>query len=347
MKFRFSQLLNFFRVNKNLAIDLGTSNVLIYDKQKKKIVLNEPSVIVRDKKTRQVVAVGKEAREMLGKNPDSIEVIKPLREGVISDLDAARDMLYEFIKKVYGISPFKPYIMLCVPIEVTTVEKRALFESIIGAKKIYLLEEGRAAVIGSGVNISLPVGNMVIDIGGGSTDIAVLSLNEIVASKSIRVAGNTLDQDIVRYVKNNLNMVIGDRTAEKIKKELATAIKLDEKDNLSMPIKGRHLSTNTPKELVITSNQVQEAIIGSIETILDSVREVLSKCPPEIATDILDNGIILTGGGALIKNLDQYIQSKIQVPVKKTENPLESVVIGAGLAFDNPKLLKTLLMKES
>lgn len=342
-----TRILNFFRVNKNLAIDLGTSNVLIYDKQKRKIVLNEPSVIVRDKKTRQVVAVGKEAREMLGKNPESIEVIKPLKGGVISDIDAARDMLYEFIKKVYGLSPFKPYIMLCVPIEVTTVEKRALFESIMGAKKIYLIEEGRAAVIGSGVNISLPVGSMVIDIGGGSTDIAVLSLNEIVASKSIRVAGNSLDQDIVRYVKNNLNLVIGDRTAEKIKKELATAIKYDSGENRTMPIKGRYLGSNTPKELIISSNEIQEAIMPSIDLILDSVKEVLSKCPPEIATDILDSGIILTGGGALIDRLDEYIESKINVPVKKPEKPLESVVIGAGLAFDNKKLLNTLLMREN
>lgn len=342
-----TRILNFFRVNKNLAIDLGTSNVLIYDKQKRKIVLNEPSVIVRDKKTRQVVAVGKEAREMLGKNPESIEVIKPLKGGVISDIDAARDMLYEFIKKVYGLSPFKPYIMLCVPIEVTTVEKRALFESIMGAKKIYLIEEGRAAVIGSGVNISLPVGSMVIDIGGGSTDIAVLSLNEIVASKSIRVAGNSLDQDIVRYVKNKLNLVIGDRTAEKIKKELATAIKYNSSENRTMPIKGRYLGTNTPKELIISSNEIQEAIMPSIDLILDSVKEVLSKCPPEIATDILDSGIILTGGGALIDRLDEYIESKINVPVKKPEKPLESVVIGAGLAFDNKKLLNTLLMREN
>ncbi len=342
-----SSILNFFKVNKNLAIDLGTSNVLIYDKQKRKIVLNEPSVIVRDKKTREVIAVGLEAREMLGKNPESLEVIKPLKEGVISDLDAARDMLYAFIKKVYGLSPFKPDIMLCVPIEVTTVEKRALFESIMGAKKIYLIEEGRAAVIGSGINISLPTGSMVIDIGGGSTDIAVLSLNEIVVSKSIRVAGNSLDYDIIKYVKDNLNLAIGDRTAEKIKKELATAIELNENQNTTMSIKGRHLITNIPKELTISANEVREAIMPSIQKILDSVKEVLSKCPPEIATDILDNGIVLTGGGAFIKNLDTYIESMVNVPVIKPEKPLESVVVGAGLAFDNKALLKTLLMREN
>lgn len=342
-----THILNFFRVNKNLAIDLGTSNVLIYDARKEKIVLDEPSVIVRDKKTKEVIAVGKEARDMIGKNPVSLEVIKPLKEGVISDLDAARDMLYTFIKKVYGISLFKPYIMLCVPIEVTTVEKRALFESIIGAKKIYLIEEGRAAIIGSGVNISLPCGSMVIDIGGGSTDIAVLSLNEIVVSKSIRIAGNTLDSDIIRYVKDNLNLLIGDRTAERIKKKLATAIKLKEKENISISIKGRHLITNIPKEMSISRNEVREAILPSINKILESTKEVLSNCPPEIATDILDNGITLTGGGAYIENLDKYIENAVKVPVKIAEKPLESVVVGAGLAFKNKNLLKTLLMKEN
>ncbi|WP_067140397.1 rod shape-determining protein [Oceanivirga salmonicida] len=342
-----SNIFNFFKVNKSLAIDLGTSNVLIYDKQKKAIVLNEPSVIVRDKKTRTIVAVGSEARQMIGKNPDTLEVIKPLKEGVISDLDAARDMLYTFIKRVYGLSPFKPDIMLCVPIEVTTVEKRALFESVTGAKKIYLIEEGRAAIIGSGTNISLPTGSMVIDIGGGSTDVAVLSLNEIVVSRSIRIAGNSLDKDIIRYVKENLNLAIGDRTAEKIKKEIGTAIELNTSQNNSMTIKGRHLITNIPCELNITANQVREAIMPSLQKILDSVKEVLSKCPPEIATDILDNGIVLTGGGAYIKYLDEYIENNINVPVIKPEKPLESVVIGAGLAFDNRALLKTLLMREN
>ena len=342
-----TKIFNFFRFNKNLAIDLGTSNVLIYDKQRRKIVLNEPSVIVKDKKTGKTVAVGKEAREMLGKNPASIVVIKPLKEGVISDIDAARDMLYEFIKKIYGVSPFKPDVMLCVPIAVTTVEKRALFESMTGARKIYILEEGRAAVLGSGVNISLPMGNMVIDIGGGSTDIAVLSLNEIVASKSIRVAGNSIDLAIAKYVKDNLKLVIGDRTAEKIKKNLATAIQVSEDENVKMSIKGRHINTNIPIELEISANQVQHAIIDILETILDSIKEILSKCPPEIATDILDNGIVLTGGGALIKNLDKYIAKSVNIPVKTPQNPLESVVVGAGLAFDNKKMLRTLLIKEN
>ena len=217
--------------------------------------------------------------------------------------------------------------MICIPIEVNTVDKRALFESVSGAKRIYLIEEGRAAIIGSGVNISLPMGSMVIDIGGGSTDIAILSLNEIVVSKSIKMAGNTLDQDIIRYVKTNLNLVIGDRTAEKIKKELATAIKVPEDKNAVLPIRGRSLTTNTPYVLEITANQVQEAIGRTIESMVDSVKEVLSKCPPELAADILDNGIVLTGGGALIKNLDKYIEERTKVPVKIADKPLESVCL--------------------
>lgn len=341
-----SKFINFFRIKKNIAIDLGTSNVLIYDKQKKKIVLNEPSVIVKDKKTGYVVATGIEARQMVGKNPDSLEVIKPLKDGVISNIDATRQMLYEFIKKIYGVSLFKPEIMICVPIEVTTVEKRALFDAVTVAKKIYLIEEGRAAIIGAGIDISKPTGNMVIDIGGGSTDVAVLSLDEIVASKSLRIAGNSFDNDIIQYVKDNIGLYIGDRTAEKIKKELATAIKLSDKDNMTMIIKGRNMTNGIPEESTITSNQVQEAIINSIMQIIDATKEVLSKCPPEISSDILENGIVLTGGGALIKNFDKLIEKEIKISVNIPENPLETVVIGGVEAFNKKKLLSTLLTKE-
>ena len=222
----FSRTFNFFRIKKSLAIDLGTANTLIYDRQKKKIVLNEPSVVAQDRKTKKVIAVGKEAREMLGKTPDSIIAVKPLKDGVIADFDVTREMLRLFLHKIYGRSPFKPEVMICVPLEVTSVEKKALFDSITGAKKVYIIEEGRAAVLGSGVNISAPEGNMVIDIGGGSTDIAILSLDEIVVSKSLRIASNTFDDDIIKYVKKKYSLLIGERTAEKIKKELGTAIGL-------------------------------------------------------------------------------------------------------------------------
>ena len=343
----FNRFINFFRVKKQISIDLGTSNILFYDKQKGKIVLNEPSVIVIDKKTREVVAVGQEARSMLGKNPDSIEVIKPLRDGVISDLDSTRLMLSIFMKKLYGYSLFKPEVIICVPIEVTTVEKRALFNSIDDAKRVFLIEEGRAALMGTGIDISHPNGNIVIDIGGGSTDIAILSLDEIVVSKSIRIAGNRLDEDIVKYVKNNLGINIGEKTAENIKKELATAIKIPESENKSMIIKGLDILTKSPVERKISSNEVQEAIISSLKDILSSVREVLGKCPPELSSDILDNGIILTGGGSLIKSFDKLIENSVNVKVNIPENPLDSVVIGGAYAFNNKKLLATLLVKEN
>lgn len=343
----FNRFINFFRVKKQISIDLGTSNILFYDKQKGKIVLNEPSVIVIDKKTREVVAVGQEARSMLGKNPDSIEVIKPLRDGVISDLDSTRLMLSIFMKKLYGYSLFKPEVIICVPIEVTTVEKRALFNSIDDAKRMFLIEEGRAALMGTGIDISHPNGNIVIDIGGGSTDIAILSLDEIVVSKSIRIAGNRLDEDIVKYVKNNLGINIGEKTAENIKKELATAIKVPDSENKSMIIKGLDILTKSPVERKISSNEVQEAIISSLKDILSSVREVLGKCPPELSSDILDNGIILTGGGSLIKSFDKLIENSVNVKVNIPENPLDSVVIGGAYAFNNKKLLATLLVKEN
>lgn len=341
-----NKILNFFRIKKQIAIDLGTSNVLFYDRQLKKIVLNEPSVIVKDKKSGHVVAVGKEAREMLGKNPESLKVIKPLKDGVISDIDSTRQMLSIFMKKIYGISPFKPEAIICVPIEVTTVERRAIFDALEGAKKIYLIEEGRAAIMGAGVNISIPNGSMVIDIGGGSTDIAILSLDEIVVSKSIRVAGNRIDRDIIKYVKDKLSLNIGDRTAEKIKKELSTALKVSENENKKMIIKGLDINTKKPKEIEISSNQIQEAIVDSLEEIISSVIEVLGKCPPELASDLLDNGIVLTGGGALINNFSNMIENRVKIPVNIPEKPLESVVIGGSFAFENKKLLKTLLVKE-
>lgn len=333
------------RFNKSISIDLGTANILIYDKQMKKIVLNEPSVVARDKKTSKVIAVGSEAREMLGKTPDSIVAIKPLKDGVIADLDATRDMLNYFIEKIYGKALFKPEVMICVPLEVSSVERKALFDSVIGAKKIYIIEEGRAAIIGSGIDISKPNGNMVVDIGGGSTDIAILSLNEVIASKSIRVAGNSFDNDIIRYVKNKHSLLIGERAAESIKKRLATAIPTDNPEK--MEIKGLHLELGSPSSLIIDENEIYEAIKGSLNLIINSVKEVLEKCPPELASDILDNGIIMTGGGSLIKNFPKLLENTVKVKVILSNSPLDSVVLGGGYAFDNKKLLRTLQMREN
>lgn len=339
------KFLRIFRVNKSISIDLGTANILIYDKQKKKIVLNEPSVVARDRKTRKVIAVGKEAREMLGKTPASIEAIKPLKDGVIADIDSTKEMIDYFVHKIYGNSLFKPEVMICVPIDVSTIERKALFDAVKGAKKTYIIEEGRAAIIGSGVDISRPEGNMVVDIGGGSTDIAILSLDEIIASKSIKVAGNRFDEDIVKYVKRKYNLLIGDRTAEKIKKELATALKLEQPDK--MFIKGRGLDTGIPQTIEVDANEIYEAIEDSLYQIVNSSKEVLEKCPPELAADILDNGIVMTGGGSLIRNFIEMMEKEIGIKVYLSENPLDSVVLGGGAAFDNKKLLKTLQMREN
>ena len=339
------RLVRSFRVNKSISIDLGTANILIYDKQENRIVLNEPSVLARDKKTGKVIAVGREAREMLGKTPDSIEAIKPLKDGVIADLDATREMISMFMDNIYGSSIFKPEVMICVPLEVTPVERKALFDSVPGAKKIYIIEEGRAAIIGSGIDISKPSGNMVIDIGGGSTDVAILSLDEVIASKSIRIAGNKFDEDIVRYVRNKYNLLIGDRTAEKIKKELATA--MIEEIPKTMIIKGRQLEIQTPVSLEINSNEVYEAIKPALDSIVNATKEVLEKSPPELAADILDNGIVMTGGGSMIKEFPTLMEKEVKVKVYLTENPLNSVVLGGGKVFDNKKLLKTLQMKEN
>ncbi len=339
------RLVRSFRVNKSISIDLGTANILIYDKQENRIVLNEPSVLARDKKTGKVIAVGREAREMLGKTPDSIEAIKPLKDGVIADLDATREMISMFMDNIYGSSIFKPEVMICVPLEVTPVERKALFDSVPGAKKIYIIEEGRAAIIGSGIDISKPSGNMVIDIGGGSTDVAILSLDEVIASKSIRIAGNKFDEDIVRYVRNKHNLLIGDRTAEKIKKELGTAIPEDTPK--TMVIKGRQLEIQTPVSLEINSNEVYEAIKPALDSIVNATKEVLEKSPPELAADILDNGIVMTGGGSMIKEFPTLMEKEVKVKVYLTENPLNSVVLGGGKVFDNKKLLKTLQMKEN
>ena len=236
--------------------------------------------------------------------------------------------------------------MICVPLEMTSVEKRAIFDAAIGAKKVYLIEEGKAAVVGSGVNISLPEGNTVIDIGGGSTDIAILSMDEIISSKSIRVASNKFDDDIIKYVKKEFNLLIGDKTAEEIKIELGTAIKVPETENEISNIKGRDLTSGIPKTVEITSNQVYEAIKDSVNEILAALKEVLENCPPELSADVLDNGIILTGGGSLIKNLDKLIEDEVKIIIKRASNPLESVVVGGGKAFNNKKLLRALEMKE-
>lgn len=330
-----------FKSNRSIGIDLGTANTLVYSKKHKKIVLNEPSVVAVERETKKVLAVGNEAKEMLGKTPDTIVAVRPLSEGVIADYDITEAMIKYFIKKIFGTySFFMPEIMICVPIDVTGVEKRAVLEAAIsaGAKKAYLIEEARAAALGSGMDISAPEGNMIIDIGGGSTDVAVISLGGTVVSRTIRIAGNNFDTDIIKYVKKTYNLLIGDRTAEEIKIKIGTALPLEEEE--SMEIKGRDLIMGLPKTVTITSEEVRDAIKDSLNEILQCVKAVLEETPPELASDIVDKGMVMTGGGSLIRNFPEMISKHTNLKVSLAENPLESVVIGAGLALDQLAVLR-------
>lgn len=325
---------------RGIGIDLGTANTLVYNKKTKKIVLNEPSVVAVERETRKVLAVGNEAKAMIGKTPDSIVAIKPLSEGVIADYDVTEAMIKYFIKKVFGNTMFMPDVMICVPIDVTGVEKRAVLEAALaaGAKKAYLIEEGRAAAIGAGLDIAAPTGNLIVDIGGGSADVVVISFGGTVVSKTIRVASNNFDADIVKYVKKTHNLLIGDKTAEQIKIKIGTAIPLEEEE--SIVIKGRDLVLGLPKSVTITSEEVREAIIDSLMQIVTCVKEVLEKTPPELASDIVDRGIVMTGGGSLIRNFTNLLAEHTQLNVKLAEDPLMSVVKGAGMAMDQLHVLK-------
>ena len=330
-----------FKANRSIGIDLGTANTLVYSKKHNKIVLNEPSVVAVERETKKVLAVGNEAKEMLGKTPDTIVAVKPLSEGVIADYDITEAMIKYFIKKIFGsYNFFMPEIMICVPIDVTGVEKRAVLEAAIsaGAKRAYLIEEARAAALGSGMDISVPEGNMIIDIGGGSTDVAVISLGGTVVSRTIRVAGNNFDADIIKYVKKTYNLLIGDRTAEEIKIKIGTALPLEEEE--TMEVKGRDLIMGLPKVVTISSEEVREAIKDSLNEILQCVKTVLEKTPPELASDIVDKGMVMTGGGSLIRNFPEMIAKHTNLKVSLAENPLESVVVGAGLALDQLDVLR-------
>ena len=332
---------SFFNMNKSIGIDLGTANTLVYYKQKEKIVLNEPSVVAIDRDTKKVLAVGIEAKEMIGKTPDHIIAVRPLREGVIADIDITEAMIKYFIRKVFGkYNIFLPEVMICVPIEVTGVEKRAVLEAALnaGAKRAYLIEEARAAAIGSGLDISAPEGSMIVDIGGGSTDIAVISLGGTVVSKSIRIAGNNFDEDIIRFVKKTHNLLIGDRTAEYIKIKIGAAIPL--KDEEFLDVKGRDLITGLPKTIKLGSNEVLEAINDSLMQIVNNVKAVLEKTPPELSADIVDKGIVMTGGGSLIREFPKLLSNYTLLPVYLAENALESVVLGAGMALDKLDVLR-------
>lgn len=321
--------------NKDIGIDLGTANILIYVKNEG-VVLSEPSVVAMDRDSGKVLAIGEKAHEMLGRTPGSVIAIRPLKDGVIADFDKTEIMLDYFIKKIKGKTIFsKPRILICCPSNITQVEKNAIREVAerTGAKKVYVEEEPKVAAVGAGLEIGMPSGNMVIDIGGGTTDIAVLSLNGIVYSESIKVAGNTFDVDIIKYIKDKYKLLIGEVTAEQIKIKIGTV--LEKPKEKKMEVRGRDLLTGLPKTITVSSNEIKEAIKESAEMIIHATKMVLEKIEPEISADIIDKGIVLTGGGALLEGLDKLIEKEINVPTKVAESPLTCVVEGTGIILDN------------
>ena len=323
-----------FGFGQDIGIDLGTATVIAYVKGKG-IVLREPSVVAVDKNSGDVLAVGQEARRLLGRTPGNIVATRPLRDGVISDYTVTEKMLKYFINKVCGKFIFAPRIMICIPSQVTEVEKRAVIDaaSQAGARKVYLIEEPIAAAIGAGIDISKPCGNMIVDIGGGTTDIAVISLGGSVVSTSLKVAGDKLDEAIVKYIKRKHNIMIGERTAEDLKINIGCVY--PKIQDVEMDIRGRDLSTGLPKTITVYSSEMLEALIEPAMMIVDSVHSVLEKTPPELAADISDRGIYMTGGGCLVDGLDKLLQEKTGINVMIAEDAISCVALGTGKALDN------------
>ncbi len=325
---------------KDIGIDLGTANVLIYIKGEG-IVLNEPSVVAIDTDTKKIVAVGKEASEMLGRTPGKVKAIRPMKDGVIADFEVTEIMLNTFIKKIHAKSLLsRPRILICCPSNITPVEKNAIKEAAerTGARRVYIEEEPKVAAIGAGMDISKPSANMVIDIGGGTTDIAILSLDDIVTSASIRVAGNVFDQDIIKYIKDEYKLLVGDKTAEEIKIEFGNVFKPNKKE--TMEVRGRNLVTGLPDTVQITEEEVSKALHESLYKIIKVATNVLEQTPPELAGDIVEKGIVLTGGGAMLKGLSELFQKELQVPVFIADSPLTCVVEGTGVLLEQVKKLE-------
>ncbi|PKR76918.1 rod shape-determining protein [Halalkalibacillus sediminis] len=318
--------------NAEIGIDLGTANLLIYSKNKG-VVFNEPSVVAIDKNTRKVLAVGNEAKEMIGKTPSNIISIRPLKDGVIADYEVTSQMLNEMLKKVskkLGMSMRKPNVIICAPTGSTSVERRAIDNAVkeYGAKQVHIIEEPVAAAIGAGLPVDEPVSNVVVDIGGGTSEVAIISFGGVVSARSIRTGGDHMDLAIIQHVRKQYNVLIGERTAENIKMEIGYA--LVDHDEEEMEIRGRDLVTGLPKTVALNSTEVQNALREPLESILEAVRSTLESCPPELSGDIVDHGITLTGGGALLKGMKEWLSSEIDVPVHVAENPLECVAIGTG-----------------
>ena len=323
---------------KDLGIDLGTANILIYIKGEG-IVLNEPSVVAIDMETKRPLAFGSDANLMLGKTPFKVKAIRPMKDGVIADFQITEMMLDYFVNKIKARGIFKkPRIVICCPADTTQVEKNAIKEAAekLGAKKVYLEEEPKAAAIGVGLDISKPNGNMIIDIGGGTTDIAVLSLGGIVVSRSLKIAGNVFDNDIKEYIKNKYRLLIGDKTASTIKHEIGSVY---ESDDSKMEVRGRDLETGLPSIIEISSSEIEEALEGDIKKIVVACKSVLEETPPELSADIIENGAILTGGGSLLNGFKELLEAELKIPIFLAESPLTSVAEGTGIMLDNLYML--------
>ena len=331
----------------NMAIDLGTANTLVYVKGHG-IVLNEPSVvaIAEVKGKKQVLAVGKEAKQMLGRTPGNIRAIRPLRDGVIADFEVAEEMIKYFIRKVHNRRNFaSPLVIICVPSGSTAVERRAIQESAesAGARKVLLIEEPMAAAIGAGLPVTEPTGSMVVDIGGGTTEVAVLSLGSIVYSRSVRTGGDKMDEAIIGYIRRNHNLLVGEASAARVKEEIGSACPPENGDGATMEIKGRDLMNGVPKELIISERQIAESLADPVGAIIETVKVALEHTAPELAADIVDKGIVLTGGGALLGNMDYVLRHATGLPVSLADDPLSCVVLGTGRALEEMKRLKDVL----
>ena len=331
----------------DMAIDLGTANTLVYVKGKD-IVLNEPSVVamIEVKGKKQVLAVGEEAKQMLGRTPGNIQAIRPLRDGVIADFEIAEDMIKYFIRKVHNRRSFaSPLIVVCVPSGSTAVERRAIQESAeaAGARKVFLIEEPMAAAIGAGLPVTEPTGSMVVDIGGGTTEVAVLSLGGIVYARSVRVGGDKMNEAIIAYIRRHHNLLIGEGSAERIKEEIGSACPPEEGDGRTMDVKGRDLMDGVPKELTLSERQIAESLAEPVSQIIEAVKVALEHTAPELAADIVDKGIVLTGGGALLTNMDYVLRYATGLPVSIADSPLQCVALGTGRALEEMKDLRHVL----
>lgn len=340
----FDKIFGFF--SHDIAIDLGTANTLVYVRGKG-IIINEPSTVAINQKTKQVLAIGEEARKMVGRTPAHIVAIRPLVDGVISDFEVTEQMLKYFIDRVhherFSLFP-RPRVIIGIPYGVTEVEKRAVEEAAVsaGARQVFLIEEPLAAAIGSRLPIQEAAGNMIVDIGGGTTEVAVISLGGIVASRSLRIAGDELNQDIIDFAREQFNLMLGERTAEEIKMKIGSAKELSEKLNCSM--RGRDLVSGLPKEIIVTDEQIRTAMIKSVKQIVDAVRQTIEETPPELVADIMEKGIVLCGGGALLKGLDKVISASTQTKVHIADDPLTAVVRGAGMVLEDIETLKNVLV---